>query len=229
MKNFTARLLIVFVLGVMSLSKMKAQEVSFGADLVSSYVWRGTQYANTSIQPEITVSWNGLSLGLWSTSDFTGETFEFDLSLFYEIGNFSFGVTDYYGSYVDDRNPYFKYRRGNGHTFEGTVNYTISEKFPLTLSWNTSFADTDTEFAVEAYPTYISAAYPFSFCNLDFEAEVGMTPWKGEYADGCNVVNIALGINKEIPITEKYALPLYGQVIFNPAANKAFFVFGISF
>lgn len=213
----------------MAKTAVKAQEISFGAELVSNYIWRGDKTANASIQPEVSVAWGGFYFDICSSTDFTGETFELDLSLFYEVGNFSFGITDYYGVYDEEEDySYFKYRRGNAHTFEATVEYTVSEQIPLTLSWNTSLGDTDTEFPVEAYSTYISAAYPFTLWGVDCDAELGITPWKGDYADQFNVVNMALGVSKEIPITEKYALPIYAQMVFNPAAGKAFFVFGLT-
>ena len=229
MRNFTTRIFILCLLFCTTHVTVKAQELSFGADLVSNYIWRGSKTADVSFQPEIAFDWAGFTASACGSTDFTGETFELDLSVFYAVGNFSFGITDYYGVYDKEEDySYFKYRRGNAHTFEATVEYTVSESIPLTFGWNTSLGEKNTEHPIEAYSTYITAAYPFSVLGMDCNAELAMTPWKGAYADECNVVNISLELAKEIPITEKYALPIYTQVIFNPAAEKAFFVFGLT-
>jgi len=47
--------------------------------------------------------------------------------------------------------------------------------------------------------------------------------------DSFGIVNIGLKLSKGIRITEKYSLPIYGSLIFNPHAQRVFVVFGISF
>lgn len=205
-----------------------AQELSFGADIVSSYVWRGEKLGNVSFQPAISAEYKGLSLTAWGSRDFTGDVMELDLTAAYCFGRFSLEITDYYATSGENIEPYFKYKAGNGHVFEATAAYTFGEKIPLTLSWNTYFAGTDDTYKSQDYSTYIEAAYSFTLWTADVHTEVGITPWKGAYADRLNVVNIGIGASKSIPITNKFSLPISTKVIFNPAANKAFIVFGLS-
>ena len=43
-------------------------EASVGADLVSSYIWRGQELGDVSIQPSVSLSWKGLSLTAWGSA-----------------------------------------------------------------------------------------------------------------------------------------------------------------
>lgn len=43
-------------------------KTSIGADLVSSYLWRGQKLDGASIQPTIGLEWGGLSLSAWGSA-----------------------------------------------------------------------------------------------------------------------------------------------------------------
>ena len=65
-------------------------EASVGADLVSSYIWRGQELGDVSIQPSVSLSWKGLSLTAWGSASWGGEyAKEFDLTLGYAVKGFS--------------------------------------------------------------------------------------------------------------------------------------------
>ena len=71
-------------------------EASVGADLVSSYIWRGQELGDVSIQPSVSLSWKGLSLTVWGSASWGREyAKEFDLTLGYAVKGFSVSVTDY--------------------------------------------------------------------------------------------------------------------------------------
>ena len=93
-------MLLFAVMGLASASAVKAQdkvEASVGADLVSGYIWRGQDLGGVSVQPGASISYKGLSLSAWGSVGFEGtDTKEFDLTLSYQYGGFSIGVTDYW-------------------------------------------------------------------------------------------------------------------------------------
>jgi hypothetical protein len=233
MKKVILTIAVVFVL----IFSVKAQEessldFSVGADVVSSYVWRGAYQTGAAVQPAASLSIAGVSLSAWGSVDFLGVGKEVDFTLGYEIAGLSLAITDYWwaGEHVFN---YFKY--GNDetdHLFEATIGYTLPvESFPLSLSWNTFFAGADKKAddpSAQAYSTYIEAAYPFSIKSVGLEAALGLTPWEGAYSDGLNVVNISLKASKEIKITDSFSLPAFGQIILNPNQEGIYFVFGIS-
>ena len=75
------RLFIVLFSLAISLSTVKSQEITIdaGADIVSTYVWRGLYVGPASIQPGISLSSGGFTLGVWGSSSFDSSWREFDL------------------------------------------------------------------------------------------------------------------------------------------------------
>ena len=197
------------------------------ADLVSDYVWRGAyQGSGISIQPSLTVGYGGLSLNVWGNQSLSKEAKEFDINLSYTLKNFTLTVSDYWWSGVDQ--PYGHYDKQ--HFFEGSLAYTVSEKFPLTLSWSTMFAggDKDENGDLQA-STYINASYPIALpLDITLTPAIGFTPWKGCYWDKAAVTDVSLKASKDIVSTEHFTMPLYVQAIVSPVYDRTYLVAGIS-
>ncbi len=202
-------------------------EAAAGADLVSSYVWRGIYQTGASVQPSLSVSAAGFRLGAWGSTDFSTPFKEFDLSLFYGAGGFSAGVTDYWWS--GQGAPYFDYR--GEHMLEGTAGYHFGERFPLSLSWSTMFfGDQDLDEQGERmYSSYAEIAYGFGIGKMDCSAGVGITPWRSIYNDEFNVTCVSLKVSKQIGLTEQVRFPLFVQAVFNPAGDDANLIVGVTF
>ena len=62
----------------------QAQEVFITADFVSSYIWRGMDSGNASVQPSLGLNWKGLTVYAWGSTEFREKNNEIDLSLEYE-------------------------------------------------------------------------------------------------------------------------------------------------
>lgn len=206
-------------------------EASVGADLVSGYIWRGTDCGGVSIQPCLSVSYKGLSLTAWGSVGVDKEDDkELDLTVGYERGGFSASVTDYWiAPYAEEEKVgFFHYgAHHTQHVFEGTLAYDFG---PLAVSWNTYFAGADytQEDGNRAYSTYVGISAPFKLASLEWTAEAGFTPWEGAYSNKFNVTNLTLKAAKEIPITRSFALPVFAQLTFNPYTQGTYFVFGLS-
>jgi hypothetical protein len=219
-------------------------EFSVGADLVSSYVWRGSYLAGTSIQPAMDFNTGGFTLGAWGSVDIAGFGFykEVDLSASYSFKNFTVGLFNYWISSEGDYN-YFDFSSTTAHLLEASLKYTF-DSFPLTLGWNTIIAGDDKYSdkngrMKRAFSTYLEATYAFQIKDVNLETAVGASPWKsytlynsyfdGGKTDGFAVINLSLMASKDIKINDKYSRGIFGQLIFNPAKEDAFFVFGIKF
>lgn len=199
---------------------LKAQD--FGADVVSSYVWRGTQFGTgPAVQPWFTLPeiTSGLELGVWGSfplSDAgTGQTYELDLYASYDFGPFALTVTNYTfptatGAY--DTESY--------ELFDGDMEVTASASLgPIGLTVG-YFTDLEALY-VEAGTTV---------AGMDLAIGYGSDADGAFYAGGdSGLVNVSLGGSKDIKITDDYSLPLFGSFIYNPDAEAAFMVVGMSF
>lgn len=212
---------------VASYGQDKKLTVDAGADLVSSYVWRGTYQTGVSIQPTLSLSAYGVTIGGWGSTDFSTEAKELDFYLSYEIKGFSVGVTDYWWS--GEGSSYFK--NCGSHYLEANLAYTFCEKFPLSLGINTMLlGDGDkNDKGKQRYSTYMSASYPFAIKNTNCEVGVGMSLWDGLYSEEFNVASISARAIKKLQLSDKYALPVFVEAIFSPAQDNAYLIFGLNF
>lgn len=222
--------LIVFIAILFSVVTAQAQDVFVNADFVSSYVWRGIDSGNACIQPSLGIQWKGLTAYAWGSTEFREKNNEIDLSLEYEYKNLTLYANNYFTQTEEEPFKYFNYSsHSTGHTFEIGAGYMLSEKFPLSISWYTTFAGNDyRENEKRAWSSYCELSYPFNIKNIEMSLEAGFTPWEGMYANKLNIVNIALSATKEIKITPSFSLPVFGKLIANPYEEQFYFVFGIS-
>jgi hypothetical protein len=231
-KIIVAIIALVFTFGV------KAQEesgvnFSVGADLVSSYVWRGAYQTGASVQPGVGLEVSGFSVSAWGNMDLFGGGFkEVDFSVGYSIAGISLAVTDYWWA-GESTYKYFNYdNKTTDHLWEASLGYTLpTTSFPLSLSLNTFFAGADigkSSNGKRAYSSYFEASLPFSIKSVGLEAALALTPGESIYAAKASVVNLSLKASKEIKITDSFSLPVFGQIIANPRSEGIFLVFGIS-
>ena len=212
LKKWVLLLMTAITLPVTSMAQDKV-EFSAGVDVVSAYLWRGQKLGNANLQTTVAVAYKGFSFTAWSPLVFDGnDGDEVDLTLAYENKNFSASITDYWLSEIGDE-----------HTLEAQVGYDFGF---LGVNWYTNLYDAEKEYA-----SYISLTAPFSLIGLDWEAEVGATPWGTEYygTDKFSVCDLSLGASKEINIGDSFSTTLYAKGTYNPTIKKFYGAVGISF
>lgn len=235
MKTFTTMRATMLATALLMSVTVHAQDekrftIDPAADIVSSYVWRGAYQTGASIQPSLALSYQGLSLTAWGSTDFSTaadeiRSKEFDLTLGYDIQGLHIGVTDYW--WAGEGCRYGNY--SNSHYFEGTLGYHFGEGFPLSLTWNTIFAGGDKDIDGEQnFSTYVEAAYDFSIAGVQVTPCIGVSPWTGMYSDGFGFCSLSLKASKDIRLSETFSLPLFSQVIVTPEHDNVFLVLGIS-
>lgn len=222
----------------------KSNPISLSVDLMSRYVWRGTDFgASPSIQPSIEYSKNGFTLGVWGAyATNSPGVQEADLYISYAINDmFSITLTDYY--FPDELNDYsyFDYKSATtGHILEATLGYNGTEDFPLSVMLATNFwgadatrRNTDGSIGRIQYSTYTEFSYSFKHFNLFLGANLTSADTNrsesGFYGDKVGIINLGLSTSKEISITDKFKLPLTVSLITNPQAEKIYLVAGFSF
>lgn len=113
-----------------------------GVELLSSYVSRGSYQAGASFQPSLRVSWGGLFIGVWGSTDFAGTQMrEVNLSFGCRKGRFEAAVIDYYiAPHPEAEGRFFDFGHRSAHTFEASLSWTVSERVPIGIWWGTMFA-----------------------------------------------------------------------------------------
>ena len=210
-------------------------ETPISGDIVSSYIWRGQDLGNVSLQPTLGIGYKGLSLTAWGSVGLTNsdDTKEFDLTLAYTTGGFNIGITDYwFNAGLDPDNRYFMYNaHSTNHVFEANIGYDFGF---ASLQWYTNFAGNDgvNESGKRAYSSYVEASVPFKLATVDWAATVGVVPYAttfyNEWTSGFSVTNLALKATKDIKITDSFSIPIFGQVVANPRTQKADLVLGFT-
>lgn len=207
----------IAMIAVLTIQSLKAQklEVEAGADIVSSYVWRGTQFAGASIQPGITFSTGGLSFGAWGSTGFDGVFQEADLFISYDFDfGLSFGLTNYYFPGTD----YFDFSRASGaHGFEANLGYSL-EDFSISANYILNEAGGA---ATAGGDMYFELGYALGSVNLFAGLGNGWHTPGGDFG----FTNIGINTSKELKITDSFSLPISASAILNPT-TKQFYIVG---
>jgi hypothetical protein len=219
----------------------KSPKINLGADLVSSYIWRGIVCDQSpNIQPNFSLGLGNFTLGAWASGNFTGTYKEFDLYASYAISQFTLTVTDYMWSPMIDNMPYFNYEsEKTGHYFETSLAYKGKEKFPISILAATMVYGADKKIDkideisfdttyVNNYSTYVELGYSLMVNGNRIDPFLGFTAAEGLYGDSFGITNLGLTGFRTLKISDKFDLPMKASIIFNPQASRAYFVLGIT-
>lgn len=241
MKYFCLLLCIFFSVSLFAQDEESAFNTDLGADLVSSYMWRGIQLdSGPNIQGWGELGFGNFAVGVWSSSNFIGTFTETDLYASYSMNNFTIMVTDYFTG----NEAYFEFKKETTfHSGELTLQYYFGDNFPLQLSANIIFYGADLKLDSynlfgdpvftdkNNYSSYIELSYPIELESSSIGLVAGFVVNESYYygTDGAAIINLGASISKEIKMNENFNLPLNFAVIVNPHYESVYTVFGISF
>lgn len=194
-------------------------EIGIGADVVSRYVWRGTDFGNAvSVQPGIAFSKEAVEIGAWSSWAISGGgANENDLYVSYSVGQVSVTVTDYYFP-VKAPGDFFNYSDEDGiHILEASAGVDLG--MASVMAAFNFLGDADNSFWVEA---------SLPLAALSGDVEVGLTVGAG------NGVYTNDGAAEGDPMVASVSLDVsdgdyFASYILNPDSETSFLVFGRSF
>jgi hypothetical protein len=227
--------------------------VKGGVHLASSYLWRGTQLADISLQPYGTIEWKGLKLGASSNLPIHEDVQkEIRMKISYTLFGVNIGLTDYWHSNIDERDRFFYYKNEDGpHKLEANLGYS-NKWFSLQaymFFYGDDFKPTIKE-KQRAYSTFIEAAVPFSIGGVDLNATIGISPTKSAgyytvklsddpkeirpiiqaeyfYSGSFAVVEAALRATKNFSTSDRFSIPAYVELHTNPYLKTAHMMCGV--
>lgn len=248
--------LFALALAAITFMPVSAQDkvtATASADLVTRYMWRGIDMAGVSIQPELNLAWQGLSLDIEGSNPLEkdGGVQDLNVTLGYSLYGFNIGVTDYWTADVDPRNRYFYYGGETEcpHQLEANIGYTC--KYGSLQAYTMVYGNDYKIDGNRAYSTYIELSVPFKLGGLDWDVRAGVTPFesagttyeetvttatgkrktytRGDWMYGesftCNLASVRA--TKEFEF-RKFKLPVYVELHTNPYLQRANLVFGIA-
>ncbi len=244
-----------------SSTTMKAQknpQASMHIDLLSSYMWRGTEKGGICIQPTAELKWMDATLSVMGSTGLRKDDIkEIDVSLGYKWKIVNFGLKDYWqtGLDFDGNDLYFSFSpRRSGHRLEANVGCTYDF---LTVQAYTMVFGNDFKYksmqelsarkGTRAFSTYIEAAAKFYWVGLDWDANLGFTPFAGAntieqvgerdgyplmkkvyfYADGPSIVRASVRLTKNFELGA-LKCPVFAELHTNPYMKTANFMVGFS-
>lgn len=193
-------------------------QVEIGADVMSRYVWRGTDFGNSpSIQPSLSFSTGNLTIGGWAAMATNGNPAgsEIDFYASYALGAFSLNLTDY----TFPEAPTGNYFDAASHFVELGLAYDGSGVLPISVSTG-MFVTNDDDYSI-----YTQFGYTFS----NVELFLGFTPSASVLygTQKAGIISTGLSASKEVQLSETFGISLKGSVVANPYANNGFLLFGI--
>lgn len=208
-------------------------EGTLATDIVSQYIWRGTDCGNAAIQPTLGIAWKGFSLNAWGSVGLTSasDTRELDLTVGYSVKGFNIGVTDYwFSSGNEPGGRYFLYKNSKtNHVFEGNIGYDFG---PVAVQWYTNFAGGDglNSDGKRAYSSYVELSAPFDFVKCHWTATVGAVPYATSYygTGGFAVTNVSLKACKSFCVRDKVDIPVYTALTANPRTQHMYLTVGFA-
>lgn len=224
-KTIISLLFLTFAVSAFSQFTISEAEIT----LQSRHIWRGTRLGTAPmLEPSVTVSNKNFSFNVWAAKTLNNSYSEVDLIPSYQIGDLTFSLLDYYVPKIGENSSFLKFKEGEScHTLEFTLDNYSGEESKFKWMVGTFFAgDKNEETGKTFFSTYVEFKYLFSFLNIDAEPFVGLTPFKGYYADKFAFINSGLVLSKEVKLSSKLVCPLDLTYTYNPYADHHFLTFG---
>ncbi len=218
----------------------QAEGFKIGADVVSSYVWRGTEISvfngglgdSPAIQPALSYTFPGIGVvvgawGSYAVTENSGHRYkEVDLYVAVPVGPFTLTATDYYVPFVGGTNRTFDFSSDGPNVVEVSVGYAkdnLSLLAAINVAGNTGSSSNGVQNA-----KYFEAGYKF-YSKDGYTAKgvvgLGDEDFYGDQFGIQKTGNIAL-VNTGISVSKDRYTASY---VYNPDTEASHLVFMASF
>ena len=216
MRFLTRSIMALAGVATITASTPAIAEIGIGADVVSRYIFRGTDFGNAvTVQPGLAYSTDSFEVGAWSSWAIDGGgANENDIYASISVGPVGITITDYFFP-ASAPADFFSYSDGDAvHILEAAVSVDLGIASVMG-AFNFS-GDSEDSF-------WVQASLPLEALSSD-DVEVGLTVGVGNgvYTTDTdpNLAQVSLDVSSG---------DYFAQYILNPEAEITFLVFGTSF
>ena len=211
----------------------QAPSVSFGAGVLSRYVWRGMPYStHVQAQPWIQVDLGAFAVGAWgsySADDYQEQDQYVTWTHPLPRGALAVTVSDYY--FTEDFGDFFDWGgvedgvATGPHTLEASVAYLGPEERPV------QFLLASTFFNDPGPSVYAEAGYALDRLGLSWSAQVGCLLHDGGFYElgRAGLTNLTLSASRLLGTWRSRDLVSTGYLIHNPELGRTYLALEIVF
>lgn len=216
-----------------------SQDIHSNLQMGNSHLWRGIEVTTGLVfTGNLSLEGEHFYGGFWGGGNAQGTYKEFDNFVGFKKERFNIELWDIYNFSPDatyNNKDFFNYNaKETGRFLDFRSNYTLSENFPLTLSWNTVLfgRDRNKENTENKYSYFASAEYPlYKKENLQINGRIGYASALNKAGEKNNffssksgISEVSLIVSNMIPIMG-YKLPIGIWAMWNPIDNHAYLQF----
>ena len=206
------RVITLSIMNLLLILSMLNGEVTIGADVVSRYVWRGTDFGNAAaVQPSIETTIGPVALGAWGSwsispgpADFSGN--ECDLYASTIVGPIGLTVTDYFFPAYAGKDSLLNLDK---HVFELSASADAGPVSVLAAANVSGDVDDDGKSRNSAYLELTYGAFSLGLGNGAYSTD-------GEFSP------LSIGVSAR---RDNFS----ASYIINPDQETSFLVFGVNF
>lgn len=199
-------------------------------DLANRWVWRGVSYSEAPLlQPSLGYAndrWNFL---IWGSYPFERRSYsEIDFTVEYQLlPKLKLGLTDFFGinDSIGAKHEFFNVKRKTTmHMLDAYFIYSPFNKVPVSILYSLWFwgADRKVETLEQNFSSYMELKYEKEFSLFRASAFAGMTLWEGFYANKAALVNVGIGLAKNIPAGNSFSIPIKLEFVVNPKLQNTY-------
>ena len=212
----------------------QAEGFKVGADVVSSYVWRGIDLGNSpAIQPALSYTFPGIGVvvGAWGSfavTENSGSRYkEVDLYVAVPVGPFTLTATDYYIP-AGENSRSFDFSNDGPNVVDISISYA-KDDLSLLAAINVAGNDTgngykNAKYCEAGYKFYSKDGYTakgvVGFGDGDYYSEYYTGNTRGQNNDNFTLVNTGISVSKD-----RYT----ASYVYNPHTEASHLVFMASF
>lgn len=231
-------LIVSLIIGNISLN---AQEIHSALQLRNSHLWRGLEVSAGLIYTgDVHLDFKNFYGGFWAGGNVDGSYKEFNNYIGYKNKHLILELWDIYNFSPDamyNNKEFFNYSAAEtGRFWDLRSYYTISDQFPLILSWNTVVfgRDRNSTNTSNKYSSFVFGEYPvYEKEDLEVRGRIGYgfaLNNQGEksnfFAKESGFNEISLIISKKFNI-KGFKIPVGIWGMWNPVNNNAFLQFSV--